>query len=149
MDEKEIPLKETSSYGIVMGNGVAIRGKGVCKQLTLELPDLIIIEDFLPLELGSVDLILGMQWLRGMGYMGVDWTGLTMSFKRDGKKITIKGDSSLTRAEVSLKSLNKKWSESDQGFLVELRALTLEEQLSESDSNGEEETEEARDCFNS
>lgn len=60
------------NYGIVMGNGVAITDKGICKKLSIQLPELIIQEDFLPLDPGSVDLILGMQWLRTMGFMGVD-----------------------------------------------------------------------------
>lgn len=126
VDLMQIPLKETTNYGIVVGNGVVIRGKGVCKRLTLELSDLTVREDFLLVDLESVDLILGMQWL-SMRYMGVDWAGLTMTFDREGEKVVIKGDSSLTKAEVSPKMMHRTWLESDQGFLVELRALNLEE----------------------
>lgn len=88
--------------------------------------DLTVIEDFLPLELGGVDVILGMQWLRTMGYMGVDWSGLTMTFEKGGEKVTLKGDASLTKAEVSLKMLQKTWKDSDQGYLIELRGLNVE-----------------------
>lgn len=35
VDELHMPLKETSNYGIVMGNGVAIKGKGVCRRLNV------------------------------------------------------------------------------------------------------------------
>ena len=40
-----------------------------------------------------------------------------------GKKIIIKGDSSLTKARVGLKNMMKSWEESDQGFLVEFRSM--------------------------
>lgn len=53
VDKLQIESKETTNYGIVMGNGVAIRGKGVCKKLDVMLPELTIVEDFLPLDLGG------------------------------------------------------------------------------------------------
>lgn len=46
----------------------------------MELLELSVKEDFLPLHLGNVDVILGMQWLRKMGFMGIDWIDLTMTF---------------------------------------------------------------------
>lgn len=42
-----------------------------------------------------------------------------MTFDKGESKIAIKGDPALTKAEVSLKMLNKTWSSLDQGFRVE------------------------------
>lgn len=39
--------------------------------------------------------------------MGVDWTKLTVSFEGGGKKVILRGDSSLTKKEVSLKVVTK------------------------------------------
>lgn len=33
----------------------------MCKDITMGLPVLSIVEDFLPLELGNLDMVLGMQ----------------------------------------------------------------------------------------
>lgn len=63
VDELELPLSETSHYEVVVENGVALKGKGICKAVVVVLPNLMIKEDFLPLELGQVDVILGMVWL--------------------------------------------------------------------------------------
>lgn len=122
-DKLHIPRAETSNYGVVIGNGSTLRGKGVCKGVTITLQELTIQDDFLPLDLGGVDVILGMQWLKKMGYMKVDWGALTMTFQAGGNQVTIKGDLTLNKAEISFKMLTQVWQEEDQGYLVELRAL--------------------------
>lgn len=81
----------------------------------------------MPLQLSGVEVILGMQWLRTMGTMQVDWSTLTMSFQAGEQRVTIREDPALTRVEISLKMMAKSWQEEDQGFLVELRDLSLED----------------------
>lgn len=85
---------------VVVGNGTTIRGRRICKAVTLESLELTIREDFLPFDLGRVDVILGMQWLYSMGYMGVHWLILTMTFTKGDQQVVLKGDPSLTKAEV-------------------------------------------------
>ena len=53
----------------------------------------------------------------------MDWKNLVMSFVHNKKKMIITGDPSLTKTQVSLKSLTKSWTDSDMGYLVECRAL--------------------------
>ena len=59
-------------------------------------------EDFLPLELGNIDVILGMLWLGTLGDVKVNWKMLTMKIKMGKAMIMLKGDPSLSRIEVSL-----------------------------------------------
>ena len=68
-----------------------------------------IIADFLAVELGTVDAVLGMQWLDTIGTMRIHWPSLTMTFWNDGRQIVPKGDPSLIRAERSLKTIEKTW----------------------------------------
>ena len=82
-----------------------------------------VVANFLPLELERVDVVLGMQWLYSLGMTEVDWRNLTMTFVHQGEKIVIKGDPSLTKFRVSLKNMIKTWKDSDQGFLIECRAM--------------------------
>lgn len=51
---------ETVGYGVIMGIGLSVKGMGVCKGVVLSFPEVQVIEDFLPLELGSSDAVLGM-----------------------------------------------------------------------------------------
>ncbi|KAL2466824.1 Eukaryotic aspartyl protease family protein [Abeliophyllum distichum] len=49
----------TTGYGVIMGTGLAVQGAGVCKGVAVEIQRVKIKEDFLSLELGSSDVILG------------------------------------------------------------------------------------------
>ena len=90
----------------------------MCKRVELKLNTLTIIADFLAVELGSVDVVLGMQWLDTTGTMKVHWPSLTMVFRVGEKQITLKGYPTLIKAECSLKTLKKTWEDDDQGFLL-------------------------------
>ncbi|KAA0031986.1 Transposon Ty3-I Gag-Pol polyprotein [Cucumis melo var. makuwa] len=116
-------LEESSHYGVILGSRSAVKGKGICKQVELLQGDWKIVNNFLPLELGGVDIILGMQWLHTLGVTEVDWRKLTLTFIQNGKKVALRGDPSLTKVRVSLKHMMKTWTEYDQGFLIECRAL--------------------------
>ncbi|KAA0062661.1 Transposon Ty3-I Gag-Pol polyprotein [Cucumis melo var. makuwa] len=122
-----ITIKETAHYGVILGSSTAIQGKGVCESVEIQLADLKVTEDFLPLELGGVDAILGMQWLHALGVTIVDWKNLTFSFTCNGKSVCIKGDPSLTKTRISLKSMLKTWDDQDEGYLIECRAIEVKE----------------------
>lgn len=60
MGDEKIP-DEIANYGVIMGTRTNIRGKGVCISTKLELGEMVIVDEFLPLDLGYVDDILEMQ----------------------------------------------------------------------------------------
>ncbi|XP_052196517.1 uncharacterized protein LOC127803919 [Diospyros lotus] len=117
-------------YGVIMGSGMAIQGARVCKGVTLRLQNVEVVEDFLPLELGSSDVILGMKWLATLGETQVDWGSLVMKFRSRGMTITLLGDPSLSKTLVTLKSMMKAFREKG-GVLLELGSLTAEEKKGE------------------
>ena len=87
VESLQVPRQGTSQYGVVIGSGKQIRGMGVCKGVVLQLQGITIIEYFLPLPLGSTDVILGLKWLATLGEMRDDWRKLTMSFKMEEKTV--------------------------------------------------------------
>lgn len=58
-----IPIVSTTEFGVQVGTRESVCGKGICREVVLSLPNLTVVETFLPLELGGVDVILGIQWL--------------------------------------------------------------------------------------
>lgn len=50
-------------YGVMVGAGLTVKGKSICEEVQLRLPTCEVTSQFLPLELGIADVILGVQWL--------------------------------------------------------------------------------------
>ena len=109
---------------MVIGLGKQIRGMSICKVI-LQLQGITIVEDFLPLPLGSTDVILGLKWLATLGETRDDWRNLTMSFELGGKTVILQGGPNLTKARVSLKTMVKVLQQEQMGLMVELYQLTV------------------------
>ena len=124
--ELKLPLLTTANYGVVMGIGLAVCGKGI-KWVIIKMQGLTVVEDFLPLSLGSTYVILGMQWLGTLGTMEVNWQQLIMKFKMGETLMILKGDPSLCKSGVSLKVIMKELQQQGQGVLVEMCYLRAEE----------------------
>ncbi|XP_038904367.1 uncharacterized protein LOC120090724 [Benincasa hispida] len=105
----QLNITDTTNYGVVLGSGTTMQGKGVCKNVKMRLGDWRVCDSFQLLELGNADVILGMQWLHSLGKIEVDWWNLTMTFVHEGQKITLQGNPSLEKEGISLKCTMKIW----------------------------------------
>ena len=82
-------------YGVTLGNGEKIYGKGKCQKLLMTVQRIEIVEDYLILGLENSDVILGMQWLEKLGEVVTSWKKQMMKFHWEGVECTLKGDPSL------------------------------------------------------
>lgn len=121
----DLPISKTGSYGITMGTGLAVKNEGVCRRVVLTFPEVEIIDDFLPLELVSSDVILGMTWLSSIANMNINWKRLRMKFSLGGTSVCLQGDPSLCRSLVSLKAMIRTIKHEGQGMIVELGCVTV------------------------
>lgn len=46
VDELKLPITVTKNYGVILGLGRAVKGKGVCKAVAIRVADIIIVENF-------------------------------------------------------------------------------------------------------
>lgn len=95
------------NYEILMGNKEALQGNKICRGIFIQVQGLDITEDFLPLTLGSTDVILGIQWISSTRWMHVNWETLIVKFVVNGVVKVLRGDPNLSKSELSLKTLQK------------------------------------------
>lgn len=107
-------------------------GTGLCKEVEVDLGAICIAENFLPLELGHADIILGIEWLANLGTISTNWKTPLMQFLWKGSKVILRGDPSLERSRVTLKSMMKVIKKVQGGLLIEL--ARIEGHVQEADS---------------
>lgn len=120
-------VQETEPYGVRMGTGDSEPSQGVCRGVLLQLDSIDVVEEFLPLRLGSSDVILGMKWLETLGTTHTNWKEQTMEFEVGGQRIKLTGDRSLGRSLISLRAMSKELSKNSGGLLIEMSNIVVEE----------------------
>ncbi|KAL5552031.1 hypothetical protein UlMin_002207 [Ulmus minor] len=103
--ELSIPFVSTEGYGVQVGDGTRFKLNGICKRVKLWIQGTWIEEDFLPFELGCIDVVLGVTWLQKLGEVKENWKVFTMEFQLGNTLVHWQGDLTLYCTPVSLKSL--------------------------------------------
>lgn len=124
IEELGVPVSAAPGFGVSLGDGKAVRGEGVCKGVQLIIGDgVLVVEDFLPLQLGNSNVILGVQWLEKLGSVVTNWKTQIMKYEEGGSTVILKGDPSLTRSRISLKAMIRVMRKEGGGILVECNQM--------------------------
>ena len=115
----EIPVGQEGAFRVSLGNGAVVTGKGSCCGVQVTIQGVTITEDYLPLELGTSDLILGVQWLEKLGEIVTNWKSLLMRFRHNGEMVEIRGEPAMGRTQISLKAMIRTLQGEKEGILVE------------------------------
>lgn len=59
IDDLSLQMEKLNGYNIVMGNGNTMVGATICKAIPLHVQGVLMVHDFLPLELSAMNVILG------------------------------------------------------------------------------------------
>ncbi|GJR66236.1 putative reverse transcriptase domain-containing protein [Tanacetum coccineum] len=93
------PAKLNTSYEVELANGKVVCTNTVLKGCTLNLPDHLFDIDLMPIDLGTFDVIIGMDWL-------VEHDAVIVCGKKEvhvpykNKMLVVKGNSSASRLKV-------------------------------------------------
>ncbi|XP_021773532.1 uncharacterized protein LOC110737482 [Chenopodium quinoa] len=128
VEQAAIPISQGGEFAVSLGNGDTIRGRGVCKGVKVELRGgITVIEDFFPLTLGSAEVILGVQWLEKLGPVVTNWRTHIMKFNIGGVPVTLTGDPTLEKTQVSLKAMVRVLKKEKLGLWVEFNQAETQE----------------------
>ncbi|KZV56866.1 peroxidase 64 [Dorcoceras hygrometricum] len=100
-------IDETVKFGVCLGDGTKVQCQALCPGLEIQLGAYTAQITGHLFELGGVDIILGVEWLRTLGEVRLDWNKMRMRFKAEGQLVELTGDPTLQRSMLSLKSIGK------------------------------------------
>ncbi|KZV57865.1 hypothetical protein F511_03434 [Dorcoceras hygrometricum] len=78
-------IDETVRFGVCLGDGTKVRCQGICHGLEIQLGTYTVAISGHLFELGGVDVILGVDWLRTVGEVLLDWNRMRMRFTEGGR----------------------------------------------------------------
>ncbi|KAJ1402282.1 Retrotransposon gag domain [Sesbania bispinosa] len=105
--ELGLPVTKTREHFAELGNGTCVNCNGVCNGVVMKVQEMEIMHDFFLFELGEEeDVVLGMDWLMGLGEIVADFREMSMEFQVGGKAITLKADPSLSSSKTAIGKLS-------------------------------------------
>ncbi|KAD2393471.1 hypothetical protein E3N88_40448 [Mikania micrantha] len=81
-------------FGVQIANVDIIRCSRICKDITLQMSDLKLTQDYYPFSIGGADVVLGIQWLSLFNTIQAKWNEMFLIFTIEGKKYKLQGVSS-------------------------------------------------------
>lgn len=88
----ELAVTPIRKLGVQLANGHRVLTRGKCVDVSIYFGNVDVrIDDAYVLKLGSVDVVLGVAWLRTLGKVVMDWGEMTMSFLHKGSSVELKG----------------------------------------------------------
>ncbi|GAU14480.1 hypothetical protein TSUD_250200 [Trifolium subterraneum] len=84
-------ISSTAARNIRLGDGHKVTTQGMCKGIKMKMGDLEVVVDAWVLELGGMDMVLGVSWLSTLGKVVMDWKAMTMQFSINDQMVKLQG----------------------------------------------------------
>lgn len=101
-------MEATPQMKVKLGDGFQTATQGVCEGLEMYIGDFKLNPDMHLFELGGIDVVLGIEWLNTLGDMIVNWKRQTMSFWKEKKWVTLRGNEGCKESIIALQSILNK-----------------------------------------
>ncbi|XP_045799541.1 uncharacterized protein LOC123893785 [Trifolium pratense] len=116
--ELKLPVVDTPTYVIEVGNGEKVRNNGVCEGLQFNIQGVEFKQHFFIMELSGSEMVLGMDWLASLGNIEANFSNLCLKCELDGKKYTIQGDPTMCNSQATWKTMIKALPDEGMGFYI-------------------------------
>jgi hypothetical protein len=118
------PDKQTA-FEVLVANGERLSSKGKCFAVPVRLGGTLFTLEFFLIDLRGYDSVLGAQWLKMLGPILWDFSSLCMSFRWQGKKVTLVGLEAPRNRILEGPEMQKELRHNGEGVLLQLFAVQL------------------------
>ncbi|KAL8167278.1 hypothetical protein V2J09_008777 [Rumex salicifolius] len=73
-------------FGVTIGNGAIISCDRICPDVAIQLPGVILRQDFFAFDMGTAELVLGVRWLASLDTVEANWKELFLTFRQQGRE---------------------------------------------------------------
>jgi hypothetical protein len=89
--ETHFYIHVVNNFQIMIANGSSMKCGGRCENVRLQIGDYHLKYHMFAIDMGFYDIVLGVDWIRTLGPIVMDFKELTMQFEQEGKKCRFQG----------------------------------------------------------
>jgi hypothetical protein len=84
-------IRVVNNFQIMIANGGSMKCGGRCENVCLQIGHYQLKSHMFSIDMGGCDIVLGVEWLRTLGPILMDFKELTMQFQQEGQKYQFQG----------------------------------------------------------
>jgi hypothetical protein len=120
-----------SNFQILIANGGTMKCVGRCDNVKLQMCDYHLKTHVFSIAMGGCDIVLGVEWLRTLGSITMDYQELYMSFTQEAHPCTIRGLQAGFPKIINSHGMEKLLKKGHDGVIAQFNAIQAIEQASQ------------------
>jgi hypothetical protein len=116
-----------NNFQIMISNGGSMKCGGRCENVCLQIGDYHLKSHMFVIDMGGCDIVLGVDWLRTLGPILMDFKYLTMQFDQEGHQYKFQGITIGSPEIISSHRMEKLLKKGHSGVIAQLHAIQATE----------------------
>ncbi|CAA0819826.1 Unknown protein, partial [Striga hermonthica] len=104
-----LPTTKIEPFEVRVANGERLQCSESFRKVLIKFQGVTVKADLYALPLVGPDVVLGVQWLEGLGKVTTDYRTGVMEFNSEGRLVTLSADTDKETKEVGLKNIERVW----------------------------------------
>jgi hypothetical protein len=116
-----------NNFQIMITNGGSMKCGGCCENVCLQIGDYQLKSHMFSIDMGGCDIVLGVDWIRTLGPILMDFKALTMQFDQEGHQYKFQGITVGSPEVISSHRMEKLLKKGHSGVIAQLHAIQATE----------------------
>eukprot|EP00253_Pinus_taeda_P018379 PITA_18379 len=116
-------VRAVSNFQVQIVDGGIMKCEGRCENVKLQMGDYHLKTRMFSIHMGGCDIVLGVEWLRTLGLITMDFQELYMSFKQNNHTHTLRGLQAGAPSIISSHRMEKLLKKGHHGVIAQFNAI--------------------------